>query len=104
MNFQSSTAKNFLFFFLIVSLSCIAYGSSLEDNFLQCLSQNCQNTSPISEAICTPNNVTFTSTLQSYIRNLRVETTTPLKPLAIIAAKHESHMQAVVKCSKQLGL
>ncbi|KAA8519311.1 hypothetical protein F0562_013567 [Nyssa sinensis] len=40
----------------------------------------------------------------SYVRNLRFMTSTTRKPLAIVAAKHESHVQATVVCAMIHGL
>ncbi|KAH9795977.1 Berberine bridge enzyme-like 14 [Citrus sinensis] len=81
-----------------------AESSSVEENFLQCLSMQSQSSIAISEAIYTSSNASFSSVLQSYVRNLRFATPTTLKPLVIVAAKHESHVQATVICSKKFGL
>lgn len=78
--------------------------SSVEYNFLQCLSNQSQPSSPISEAIYTSKSASFAFVLQSYVRNLRFMTGTTLKPLLIVVAKHESHLQAIVVCAKSLGL
>ncbi|KAJ4702861.1 putative Reticuline oxidase [Melia azedarach] len=88
---------------LIISFS-FANSASLQENFLQCLTKQSQSPNEISEAIYTSKNASFPSVLQSYIRNLRFATPTTLKPLVIVAAKHESHVQATVICSKKLGL
>ncbi|KAL9382932.1 hypothetical protein Peur_023255 [Populus x canadensis] len=94
----------FVFFSVLLISVSLPNSIALPDNFLQCLSENSQPTNPISDAIHTPDNPSFTTVLQSYARNLRFLTLSTPKPLAIIAAKHESHVQATIICSKKLGL
>ncbi|XP_028958856.1 berberine bridge enzyme-like 14 [Malus domestica] len=89
--------------FSLISVSC-TNSSSVEYNFLQCLSNHSHSSNPISEALFTPKSASFSSILQSYVRNLRFMTPTIPKPMVIIAAKHESHVQATVTCAKTLGL
>ena len=74
--------------------------ASIQDNFIQCL----DNASPAHPDIYTPNNSSFAFVLQSYIRNRRFDTTTTPKPVAIVTAKNESHVQATVVCAKKLGI
>ncbi|TQD86654.1 hypothetical protein C1H46_027780 [Malus baccata] len=96
---------------LVVSIhsvpSCLlpwATSDPVLTGFLQCLPKQSQPTYPIFEAIFTHDNTLFQSVLQHYIRNSRFLTPTTPKPLAIVAAKHESHVQATVICVKQHGL
>ncbi|XP_008225669.1 PREDICTED: reticuline oxidase-like protein [Prunus mume] len=89
--------------FCVISVSC-TNSSSVEYNFLQCLSKHSQRSNPISEAIYTSKSASFSSVLQSYVRNLRFISPTTPKPLLIVAAKHESHVPATVICAKSLGL
>ncbi|KAG6696365.1 hypothetical protein I3842_09G144000 [Carya illinoinensis] len=72
--------------------------------FFQCLSNNSSPFHQVSQTIYTPNNASFLSVLNSYIKNRRFLTSTTPKPLAIIAAKHISHIQATVICAKRYGL
>uniref|UniRef100_A0A2N9GH80 FAD-binding PCMH-type domain-containing protein n=1 Tax=Fagus sylvatica TaxID=28930 RepID=A0A2N9GH80_FAGSY len=74
--------------------------ASVQENFIQCL----DNASPAHPDIYTPNNSSFAFVLQSYIRNRRFDTTTTPKPVAIVTAKNESHVQATVVCAKKLGI
>ncbi|KAF2317950.1 hypothetical protein GH714_041274 [Hevea brasiliensis] len=70
-------------------------------SILQCLINYHTNESePIFEVIYTPTNSSFKHVLQEYIRNRRFLTPATPKPLAIIAAKHESHVQPTVVCFK----
>ncbi|XWS20774.1 hypothetical protein CRYUN_Cryun31cG0131400 [Craigia yunnanensis] len=88
---------------LFVSFS-LANSQSIQDNFVQCLSKQCQPFNSIAGAIYTPKNSSFSSVLHSYVRNLRFMTPETPKPLAIVTALHESHVQATVVCSKSIGL
>ncbi|XP_050368819.1 berberine bridge enzyme-like 4 [Argentina anserina] len=74
------------------------------NDFVHCLANHSQySTSPIPEAIFTYQNNSFQSALLAYIRNRRYSTPTTPKPLAIVAAKHESHVQSTVICARQHG-
>ncbi|KAJ4840827.1 hypothetical protein Tsubulata_028866 [Turnera subulata] len=59
---------------------------------------------PISNAIYTPDHPSYSSILQAYVRNLRFNTAATPKPILIITALHESHVQAAVRCGKEHGL
>ncbi|TXG48205.1 hypothetical protein EZV62_027499 [Acer yangbiense] len=74
------------------------------DIFHQCLQNHNSPSNPISESIYTPNNSSFQSVLMAYVKNRRFLTAETPKPLAIIAAKDESHVQATVLCAKYSGL
>jgi len=88
---------------LLLSVSLATSDSSLE-KFLQCLPNNSLPSYPISEAIYTTANSSFESVLQTYINNRRFLTPTTPKPIAIVTALHESHVQATVICAKASGL
>ncbi|KAB1206614.1 Tetrahydrocannabinolic acid synthase [Morella rubra] len=74
------------------------------DEFFRCLSNNSSPFYPVSEAIYTPNDASFLSVLNSYVKNLRFSTPATPKPLAIVAARHQSHVQATVICANRHGL
>ncbi|KAF2310736.1 hypothetical protein GH714_016800 [Hevea brasiliensis] len=74
------------------------------ETFLQCLLDHSHPSHPISTAIYTPNNASYSSVLQSYIRNLRFNMSTTPKPLLILTALHESHFQAAIVCARMHGL
>ncbi|KAJ8758750.1 hypothetical protein K2173_000471 [Erythroxylum novogranatense] len=72
--------------------------------FYQSLLRYSHPSHPISKAIYTPHDHEFPSVLQAYIRNLRFNTPITPKPVLILTALHESHVQAAVKCGRKHGL
>ncbi|XP_065854930.1 berberine bridge enzyme-like 17 [Euphorbia lathyris] len=101
--FQSST----LIFQIIIILISISLATSEPNilNFLKCLPTHTNSTkSPILETVYTPRNSSFESKLLAYIRNRRFLTSKTPKPLAIIAPKDITHVQATVICAKSNGL
>ena len=70
------------------------------DGFLKCLPNHSNPSISITEVIYTPSNTSFSSLLLTRINNRRYSTPKTPKPLAIIAAKHESHVQATILCAK----
>ncbi|XP_059666692.1 berberine bridge enzyme-like 8 [Cornus florida] len=91
--------------FLLLSIPCATSSNdSVHEAFLQCLYDQSQPSNPISAVLYTPNNSSFSSVLQSYIRNLRFNETTTPKPLLILTALDVSHIQAAIVCAKTHGL
>ncbi|GMN64429.1 hypothetical protein TIFTF001_033494 [Ficus carica] len=74
------------------------------DNFIQCVTQNSDLSVPISSAFITPNTSSFTPLLQSSAQNLRYLVPSAPKPEVIFTPLHDSHVQASVLCSKNLGI
>ncbi|XP_034211364.1 berberine bridge enzyme-like 7 [Prunus dulcis] len=100
------TSKAKLFFVLSVLLSSVSWTTAYADlnDFLQCLPKFSESSYPIIETIYTHKNTSFQYVLNAYIQNRRYSTPTIPKPMAIIAAMHESHVQATVVCAKQHAL
>ncbi|EOY25661.1 FAD-binding Berberine family protein [Theobroma cacao] len=86
---------------LLLSISLQGTSDSAQETFLQCLLDNSHPSYPISEAIFTPQNPSYSSVLQSSIRNLRFNETFTPKPFLILTAKHESHIQAAIVCARK---
>ncbi|XVF23024.1 hypothetical protein REPUB_Repub13aG0002300 [Reevesia pubescens] len=106
---MNAPGSNILFPILSILLFWISLvtSNSALDNFLQCLPKHFPNPSkPITAAIYTPTNPSFQSIYELHAYNLRVLTqaNATRKPLAIIAALHESHAQATIFCAKRFGL
>ncbi|TKY72417.1 Reticuline oxidase protein [Spatholobus suberectus] len=90
---------------VLLSLLCTACATnSAEIIFVHCLVNHSEPPHPISAAIFTPNNSSFSSVLQAYIRNLRFNTSTTPKPFLIVTPFHVSHVQAAIVCAKKHNL
>ncbi|EOA18059.1 hypothetical protein CARUB_v10006505mg [Capsella rubella] len=70
------------------------------EKFLRCLRYRTSRVNPINEALYTHDNSTFVSSYVSYAKNKRFSNPNDTKLVAIVAAKHESHVQATVVCAK----
>ncbi|XP_038724176.1 berberine bridge enzyme-like 4 [Tripterygium wilfordii] len=86
-----------IFSILFFSVSWAVPPQILLANFQQCLANQSNS---ISNAIYTQTNPSFQSVLRSYVRNKRFTTPTTPKPLAVITALEEPHVQATVVCAK----
>ncbi|KAK9756050.1 hypothetical protein RND81_01G069800 [Saponaria officinalis] len=93
-----------LILILFLVSNVIQASNSTIDNFLQCLPNNSSQANPISKAIFTPNDPSFLTVLQAYVRDSRFNTSSTSKPLAIITALDVSHVQATILCAKATGL
>lgn len=89
---------------LLLSFSFLVFfssaSSSAPENFFQCLLRHSPPSYPIAPAIFTPNNASYSSVLETYIRNLRFNTSTTPKPFLILTALHESHVKAAILCAR----
>ncbi|XP_061350489.1 berberine bridge enzyme-like 4 [Gastrolobium bilobum] len=97
----------FLFLSILTFVQSVhkaASNSSPLENFLQCLSNHSLPSNPTSNAIYTPNNSSFLSILHMHTYNHRFSAPSAPKPLAIVTALHESHVQGTVTCAKYNGL
>ncbi|CAL0309200.1 unnamed protein product [Lupinus luteus] len=78
--------------------------NSSNNTFVHCLVNHSNPSHPITSAIFTPKNTSFSSVLQAYIRNLRFNTSTTRKPYLIITALHVSHVQTAIVCAQKHNL
>ncbi|KAF5944118.1 hypothetical protein HYC85_018195 [Camellia sinensis] len=100
----STFAIDSLFAVLLLHAVSWATCDSVNEPFLQCLENHSNPSDPISAVVYTPNNSSYSSVLQAYMRNLRFNESTTPKPQLIITALHESHIQAAIICAKRIGL
>ncbi|GMN64426.1 hypothetical protein TIFTF001_033492 [Ficus carica] len=91
--------------FLLLQHSEYSSAASIVENFAQCVSLNSDlSVLPLSTIFFTANDSSFTSILESSAQNLRYLVPSAPKPEFIFTPLHDSHVQASVICSKQLGL
>ncbi|KAK9146451.1 hypothetical protein Sjap_006354 [Stephania japonica] len=88
---------------LVLTTPWIASSTTTHEDFLQCLESNSHHFSSKPQ-VYVPKTVAYSSILESSINNLRFTTPTTSKPQFIITPNHESHVQALVICSKKHGL
>ncbi|OIW03115.1 hypothetical protein TanjilG_07267 [Lupinus angustifolius] len=82
----------------------MAPSNPLQHSYLHCLSLNSEPSYPISTLTYFPNNPSYKPILESYIRNLRFNSTTTPKPSFILTPTHVSHIQASIICCKKFDL
>ncbi|KAK1393801.1 Cannabidiolic acid synthase [Heracleum sosnowskyi] len=83
---------------LLLTFSWMSSAADPTQNFLRCLNRHSHD---ISEFVYTRKSTNFTETLQYSINNLRFAKPETPKPLVIIRAASESHIQSVIYCSKK---
>ncbi|KAE8694812.1 Cannabidiolic acid synthase [Hibiscus syriacus] len=96
--------KSFHFIFAVIfSLSSAIVLADANEKFVHCFSSlHPQDSSSI--VIHTPNNSSYSSVLDSTIRNFRFATPTTPKPLVIVTPSTVSHIQSTIHCSRKHGL
>ncbi|TYH98654.1 hypothetical protein ES332_A11G012400v1 [Gossypium tomentosum] len=83
---------------LLDALLSFSMGTSYHEDFLQCLSLRSNDSTSISNVVYTRNNSSYSSVLESTIRNLRFNSTDTPKPLVIVTPSRTSHFQATIYC------
>ncbi|XP_062076760.1 berberine bridge enzyme-like 19 [Humulus lupulus] len=96
----------FFFFlsFLSLPLSTASDSSLIYTSFLHCLESHTKTSDRVFDSVYSQSNSSYSSVLQNYIRNALYNTSSTNKPLLIVTAAHESHVQATVVCTKHIGL
>ena len=94
-------ALSILCLVLLVSVSEAAITKPHFGNFIKCLRSRTNPENPINDAIFTAENTTtFLSSYVSYTKNKRFTSPNYKTLMAIVTAKHVSHVQATVVCAK----
>lgn len=99
----------FLFFFNLITVFMSSFTSAYADdsvysNFLQCLQNQSNSSTNVSNILYSKENTQYNSILTAYIRNLRFSYPTTPKPVLIITPLTPSHVSAAVICSRDQGL
>lgn len=93
----------YYFLSLLLLLISLAISIPIQESFMHCLSFNSQLSVP-SSILCVSNTSSYSSILLSTAQNLRFTGPSVAKPEFIFSPLNESHVQAAVVCSKQLGI
>ncbi|XP_052202893.1 berberine bridge enzyme-like 21 [Diospyros lotus] len=94
----------FLLLLFFLPLSWAASPESAYNSFLRCLSNHStQSPHRISSVLYSSGNSSFSTILQSRIRNRRFNRSTTPKPLIILTPLRKNHVQAAVLCTKSIG-
>ncbi|XP_010460877.1 PREDICTED: reticuline oxidase-like protein [Camelina sativa] len=102
MKYPGMILVPFLFFVVFILEPSSSLANS--ETFIQCLTSKSDPKHPISPAVFFAGNRSYSSVLEATIRNLRFNTSNTPKPFLIIAATHETHVQAAVTCGKRHNL
>ncbi|MED6133227.1 hypothetical protein PIB30_026555 [Stylosanthes scabra] len=92
--------------FLVLQAASSSYNTSSSSSlqqFLHCLA-NHHSSSGLKNTIYTANNNSFLTILHTLTYNHRFSAPTAPKPLAIVAARNESHVQGTILCAKEHGI
>lgn len=106
----SQCAKQFvpllLVYALLFSLSSLLCAASDSDysNLVHCLTKHSCPNGKITSIIYSPQNSSYTSVLQAYIKTLRFNTSTTPKPIIIVTPLQESLVTGTILCAKSMGI
>ncbi|CAL0312018.1 unnamed protein product [Lupinus luteus] len=81
-----------------------AASGSPNENFLKCLYDHSKTPNPVSNVVYTQSNNSFSTILNMHIQNKRFKAAATAKPLAIVTAQRESHVQTTILCAKTHGI
>ncbi|CAA3021563.1 berberine bridge enzyme-like 18 [Olea europaea var. sylvestris] len=101
MQISGSILPVFLLAFIFISGASSAHD---KNDFLECLTLQYRKSNSETDSIYTPKNASYSSVLQSTIRNLRPASNSGQRPFVIITPEHEFEIQAAIYCSKKLGI
>ncbi|KAL0442409.1 UNVERIFIED_CONTAM: Berberine bridge enzyme-like 8 [Sesamum latifolium] len=99
---NTPTISTLIFFLsLLFSWSCAASAAANVDGFLDCLKQEFQNYSSISNLVYIPYNSSYQCVLDFSIRNKRFLSDPTPKPQVIITPEYEDQIPPIIYCAKQ---
>ncbi|KAL1829492.1 hypothetical protein ACET3Z_007904 [Daucus carota] len=99
-----------MFFQLLLLFSLMSLSNAADTSdyttFVECLVKNLSphDQASVSSIVYSPQNSSFNSVLQAYIKNKRFNTSATPKPAIIVTATKESHVQNTVICAKNMGI
>uniref|UniRef100_A0A0V0HSG5 Putative ovule protein n=1 Tax=Solanum chacoense TaxID=4108 RepID=A0A0V0HSG5_SOLCH len=98
---ENSLFLTFSSFLFVIHFVPLAASTPSYLSFLQCLSKHSHPSDHILSRVYTPNNSSYKSVLQHYIRNQRFNRSTTPKPDIIFTPLQESHVQVAVTCCRK---
>ncbi|XP_024638859.1 berberine bridge enzyme-like 21 [Medicago truncatula] len=102
------SSRFFLLLLLLLLNVTVSEASPTEESvytsFLECLTNHTNPSDQVSNILFSQTNVSFSSILQAYIRNARLNKTSTPKPLLIITPLQQSHVQATILCAKAIKI
>ncbi|GAB2262575.1 hypothetical protein Droror1_Dr00003572 [Drosera rotundifolia] len=88
----------------LFTTSLASSNGSVTETLVQCLIRHAEPKQPISTVIYTRNSANYSAVLENNLHNLRFNTSTAPKPILIVTALYESHVQASILCTRELGI
>ncbi|WMV16334.1 hypothetical protein MTR67_009719 [Solanum verrucosum] len=98
---ENSLFLTFSSFLFVIHFVPLAASTPSYLSFLQCLSKHSHPSDHLLSRVYTPNNSSYKSVLQHYIRNQRFNRSTTPKPDIIFTPLQESHVQVAVTCCRK---
>ncbi|KAM3701084.1 hypothetical protein ACB098_05G145900 [Castanea mollissima] len=92
---------DYLFVFVLLFSFLLVTSAHTHEDFLQCLTLHSEKDKPISDIISTPANSSYTSALNSYVRNTRFSTPSTPKPQVIVTPLGVSQIQETLYCAQK---
>ncbi|CAL9114704.1 unnamed protein product [Musa textilis] len=90
---------------LLTATSAISSLIATHESFMKCFVDQTRPSNSSSQILYSPNTTAYDAVLRSSIQNLRfLYSSSTTKPVLIVAATNESHVQAAVVCSRKHGL
>ena len=93
--------SNYLFVFALLFSFLLVTSAHTHEDFLQCLTLHSEKDKPISNIIYTPSNSSYSSALNSYVRNTRFSTPSTPKPRVIVTPLGVSQIQETLYCAQK---
>ena len=93
--------SNYLFVFALLFSFLLVTSAHTHEDFLQCLTLHSEKDKPISNIIYTPSNSSYSSALNSYVRNTRFSTPSTPKPRVIVTPLGLSQIQETLYCAQK---
>ncbi|RRT67484.1 hypothetical protein B296_00032042, partial [Ensete ventricosum] len=89
---------------LLIANSAISSLNTTHESFMQCFLDHIPPSNSSSQLLYSPNTTAYDAVLRSSIQNIRfLYSSSTTKPVLIVTATNESHVQAAVVCSRKHG-